>query len=118
MTPSEVAKAFTDLLNAGDHHAAAARFNAPDIISIEAMDGPMARVQGTAAVEAKSKWWYENHEVHSVTTEGPFVNGAQFAVIFEMDFTVKGTGVRTKASREIGLYTVRDGKIAEEKFMY
>lgn len=118
MTPSEVAKAFTDLLKAGDHQAAAARFNAPDIVSIEAMDGPMARVEGTEAVKAKGEWWYANHEVHSVTAEGPFVNGNQFAVIFGMDFTTKATGVRTKDSKEIGLYTVRDGKIAEEKFMY
>ena len=44
MTSAEVAKAFTGMLKAGDHHGAAATFNAPDIVSIEAMDGPMSRV--------------------------------------------------------------------------
>lgn len=117
MTSADAIKAFTDLLKAGKHEEAAAAFNAPDIVSIEAMDGPMARIQGTAAVKAKSEWWYANHEVHSVTTEGPFVNGDQFAVVFDMDLTTKATGQRTKG-REVGVYTMKDGKIVEEKFYY
>ena len=117
MTTADVAKAFTDMLKANDHHGAAKAFNAPDIVSIEAMEGPMARVQGTVAVEAKSQWWYDNHEVHSVVTEGPYVNGDQFAVTFAMDITTKATGARSQMS-EVGLYTVKDGKITEEKFMY
>jgi ketosteroid isomerase-like protein len=117
VTTNELAKAFTEMLKAGDHEAAAAKYNAPDIVSIEAMDGPMARVQGTAAVKAKSDWWYANHEVHSVTTEGPYVNGDQFAMTFAMDVTDKATGNRMQM-QEVGLYTVRDGKIVEEKFMY
>jgi hypothetical protein len=56
MTITEVAKAFTDMLRTGYNHGAAARFNAPDIVSIEAMDGPMARMQGTPAVAAKGQW--------------------------------------------------------------
>ncbi len=117
MTSAETAKAFTDLLKAGDHHGAARQFNAATIVSIEAMEGPMARVEGAAAVQAKSDWWYGAHEVHSVTAEGPFVNGDQFAVRFEMDITNKETGMRHKGS-EVGLYTVKDGKIVEERFMY
>jgi ketosteroid isomerase-like protein len=115
MSTAEIAQAFTALLKAGDHHAAAMQFNAPDIVSIEAMDGPMARLEGAEAVAAKGQWWYENHEVHTVTTQGPFVNGDQFAVVFDMDITVKATGVRSQ-SREVGLYTVRNGKITEERF--
>jgi ketosteroid isomerase-like protein len=117
MTNAETAKAFTDMLKAGDHEGAAAKFNAPDIVSIEAMEGPMARVQGTAAVKAKSDWWYGAHEVHSVSAEGPYVNGNQFSVIFKMDVTTKETGNRMQM-QEVGLYTVKDGKIVEEKFMY
>jgi SnoaL-like domain len=117
MTPSDIAKAFTDMLKAGDHHGAAAKFNSPEIVSIEAMEGPMARVQGTAAVKAKGEWWYANHDVHSVTTEGPFMNGDSFIVIFDMDITVKETGVRSKM-RETALYTLKDGKVVEERFFY
>jgi ketosteroid isomerase-like protein len=117
MTSAETAKAFTEMLKSGDHHAAAEKFNAPDIVSIEAMDGPMSRVQGTAAVKAKSDWWYNAHEVHSASAEGPYVNGDQFAVYFAMDITAKETGQRMQM-QEVGLYTIKDGKIVEEKFLY
>ena len=117
MTNAEIAKAFTDMLIAGDHVGAAAKFNSPDIVSLEAMDGPMARVQGAAAVQAKSEWWYANHEVHSASAAGPYVNGDQFAVRFSLDVTPKHTGQRIQME-EVGLYTVKDGKIVEEKFMY
>jgi ketosteroid isomerase-like protein len=114
MTNAAAIKAFTDMLKAGDHEGAAARFNAPGIVSLEAMEGPMARIEG---VEAKGAWWYGAHEVHRVTTEGPYVNGDQFSVVFDMDFTVRETGQRVQA-REMGLYTMRDGKVVEEKFFY
>ncbi|MCU0820839.1 MAG: nuclear transport factor 2 family protein [Beijerinckiaceae bacterium] len=118
MTPKETAEAFTALLKAGDHEGAARTFNAEDIVSLEAMEGPMAVCKGRAALQAKGEWWYTNHEIHEVTTEGPFVNGDQFLVEFTMDFTIKATGQRIQNSKEWGLYTVRDGKIAEERFFY
>jgi ketosteroid isomerase-like protein len=117
MNTRETAEAFTKLLKAGDHEGAAKAFNAPDIVSIEAMDGPMARIEGRAAVEKKGEWWYANHTVHSVTTEGPYVNGTQFAVRFAMDVTEKATGKRTQM-QEVGVYTVKNGKIIEERFYY
>jgi ketosteroid isomerase-like protein len=117
MTPTEVANAFTAMLKTGDHHGAATAFNSPDIVSIEAMDGPMARVEGAAAVQAKSEWWNNAHEIHSATAEGPHMNGNQFIVTFAMDITEKATGKRTQM-QESGLYTVKDGKIAEERFFY
>jgi ketosteroid isomerase-like protein len=117
MTNADAIKAFTDMLKAGDHEEAAKSFNAPGIVSIEAMEGPMARIEGTEALRQKSEWWYGNHEVHGVTTEGPYVNGDQFAVIFDMDFTQKASGQRVKA-KEVGLYTMKDGKVVEEKFYY
>jgi limonene-1,2-epoxide hydrolase len=117
MTNAETAKAFTDLLKAGDHHGAAKQFNAASIVSIEAMEGPMARVEGAAAVQAKSDWWYGAHEVHKSAASGPYVNGNQFVVRFDVDVTVKATGQRMQM-QEIGLYTVKDGMIVEEKFLY
>jgi ketosteroid isomerase-like protein len=116
-TTAEVAKDFTDLLKAGDHEGAAAKYNSPDIVSIEAMDGPMARLQGTAAVQAKGEWFYSNHDIHAFSAEGPYVNGDQFIVNFYVDLTPKETGQRN-ASHEMGLYTVKDGKIVEERFYY
>jgi ketosteroid isomerase-like protein len=115
MSVRDTAEAFTAMLKAGDHEGAAKTYNAADIVSREAMDGPMARLEGAAAVQKKSEWWYANHTVHSVTTEGPYINGDQFAVRFDMDVTAKDTGKRMQM-QEIALYTVRNGKIAEERF--
>lgn len=116
-TVKETAEAFTALLREGKHIEAANAFNAPDIVSLEAMEGPMAVCRGTAELKAKSDWWYANHEVHGGTVQGPFVTGEQFLVEFELDFTMKATGQRIQ-SKEWGLYTVRDGKISEERFFY
>jgi ketosteroid isomerase-like protein len=117
MTVQEVAAAFTALCKAGEFDKAGADFWAPGVRSVEAMDGPMAVVEGVAAVVAKGEWWYANNEVHAVVTEGPYVNGSQFALRFQMDLTDKATGQRS-TSDEVALYTVEDGKIVEERFFY
>ncbi|MBK9655173.1 MAG: nuclear transport factor 2 family protein [Rhodanobacteraceae bacterium] len=117
MNTKELAAAFTEMLKAGQHDEAAARFNSPDIVSREAMEGPMAEVRGTDAVKAKGQWWYDNHEVHSSESFGPYVNGDQFAVRFVIDVTFKPTGERTQMD-EVGVYTVKDGQIVEERFYY
>ncbi len=117
MTIAELAKDFTDLLKRGDDEAAARKYNADDIVSYEAMEGPMAVCRGSEAVKQKGAWWRENHEVHGGSVEGPFVNGDQFTLRFTMDVTPKATGERI-AMDEVGLYSVKGGKIVEERFFY
>ena len=56
-------------------------------------------------------------QIHGVQVEGPYVNGDQFVVRFKMDLTPKATGER-RTMDEVGLYTVKDGKIVEERFFY
>jgi hypothetical protein len=55
------------------------------------------------------------HEVHSVEVQDPYVNADQFMIRYIMDVTVKQTGQRSTLN-EIGLYTVKGGKIADERF--
>lgn len=117
MTTVEIAKDFTELLKQGDHERAGAKYNADDIVSYEAMEGPMAVCNGKEAVKQKGQWWQENHEVHGSSVEGPYVNGDQFAVRFTFDITPKATGERVTMD-EVGLYTVKNRKIAEERFYY
>ena len=117
MSTKEIAAAFTQLLKDGQHEQAAERYNSDDIVSIEAMDGPMAECRGREAVQQKSQWWYDNHEVHSTETAGPFCNGNQFSLIFRIDVTVKASGERM-AMEEVGLYTVASDRIVEERFFY
>jgi hypothetical protein len=91
------------------------------IVSIEAQGGEgfSQRTDGLEAVRAKNRWWYDNHEVHRSTAAGPFVGHRddQFAVFFELDATRKTTGQRQQM-REIGLYTVSNGKVVQEEFLY
>ncbi len=117
MTTSELAKEFTELLKKGDDEAAAKKYNADDIVSYEAQEGPMSVCRGKDAVKQKGDWWRANHEVHSASAEGPYVNGDQFAVRFKFDITPKETGKRVSMD-EIGVYTVKGGKIVEERFYY
>jgi len=77
----------------------------------------MAVCEGKEAVEQKSVWWRDNHEVHDVAVEGPYPNGDRFAVRFTYDITRKQSGQRVKMD-EVALYTVKDDKIVREEFFY
>ena len=116
MTTAEIAKEFTDALRAGKF-AAAEGFWSDDVASFEAMDGPMREVRGRDNVHAKGEWWTANHDVHGFEAFGPYVNGDQFTLRFKIDVTPKADGKRVQME-EVGLYTVRNGKIAEERFFY
>lgn len=116
MTTAEIAADFATLCKAGDWAAAGEKYWSPEIISVEPM-GDQPETRGIEAVRAKGVWWYENHEVHSAETTGPFVNGDQFILRFKLDVTMKQNGARM-VMNEDGLYTVRDGKIVEERFFF
>ncbi|ANV99361.1 nuclear transport factor 2 family protein [Bradyrhizobium icense] len=116
MSTAEVAKQFTAALKAGKFDEAE-RYWSDDVVSYEAQDGPMREVRGRTAVHSKGEWWTANHDVHSFEAEGPYLNGDCFALHFKINVTPKATGQRTQMD-EIGLYTVKDGKIVEERFFY
>jgi ketosteroid isomerase-like protein len=92
------------------------KYWADDVVSIE-FNGAEPASRGKAAVRAKGVWWAGAHEVHGVEIQGPWVHGEQFTVRFILDVTNKQSGQRMSID-EIGLYTVRGGKIAEERFFY
>lgn len=90
---------------------------AENAVSIEpmSMDDRSPVSEGKEAIRGKHAWWAENFEVHGTEIEGPFVNGDQFSVTFEVDCTMKATGQRWK-SKEVALYEVSGGKIVRESF--
>ena len=94
-----------------------------DIVSVEAQPGGPdmpAEQRGIDAIRGKNEWWMANHEVHSGKAEGPFVNGDRFAVIFDYDVTAKAgpqAGNRFQM-KEVAVYTVGNGKIVREEFLY
>lgn len=117
MSIQEIAADVVALSNAHDLDGIGTRYWADDIVSIESMEGPMARLEGKDAVISKGAWWNGAHDVHGIETFGPFINGDQFAVRWVMDVTQRESGNRITMD-EVALYTVADGKIVEERFFY
>ncbi len=121
-TTAELAQALVDACQAGREatEAMQTELYAHDAVSVEPMAmGPEGTDSvGLDAIKAKGVWWYENHTVHSLETEGPFVNGDQFTVIFSMDVTgqVGPMAGQRFQGREVGLYSTTDGKITREVF--
>jgi hypothetical protein len=115
-TTQEIANDLVALCRAGQFDAPGEKYFADGIVSLEPMDGEMARLEGKQAVKGKGDWWAGNHEVHGVQVDGPYVHGDRFIVRYKMDVTPKDGQRHTMD--ETGLYTVRDGKIVEEQFFY
>ncbi|WP_374575831.1 SnoaL-like domain-containing protein [Phenylobacterium sp.] len=117
MNTQEIASDLVKLCKQGKFDEAGERYWADDVLSVEPMPGEMAQMRGKQAVRGKGEWWSANHQIHKVEIDGPYVNGDQFVVHYAMDVTPKDTGKRVHMD-EMGVYTVRDGKIAEERFFY
>ncbi len=116
MNTQEIATDLVQLCKQGKFDEAGEKYWADDVVSIEAQ-GPDAEARGKDAVRKKGEWWSEHHDVHRVEVEGPYINGDQFAVRFEMELTNKDNGQRMQMD-EVGFYRIRNGKIAEERFFY
>ncbi|MEO8025000.1 MAG: nuclear transport factor 2 family protein [Bryobacteraceae bacterium] len=118
MTTEEIAQGLVSLCKEGKFPDAL-KYYSPDIVSVEATAMPdgSREAKGIKAVEAKGEWWVANHEIHSVTVEGPLVAGSTFCVRFKMDVTFKPTGKRMEMD-ELAVYHVADGKIDREEFFY
>jgi len=117
MSVQEIADDLVAMCKQGRFAESGEKYWAPDVVSYEPAPGAeMAEIKGIEGVRGKGEWWSANHEIHAVSVEGPYVNGDQFAVRFKMDITPKG-GARTTMD-EVGVYTIRNGKIAEERFFY
>lgn len=93
----------------------------PDAVSVEAAPAPgadSAEVRGLAAINGKHDWWEDAMEVHEARVDGPYLHGDdRFGVIFEIDATERESGKR-HAMKELGIYTVENGKIVREEFFY
>ena len=116
MDTKTIAAVFTDLCKKGEFDAAGQKFWAEDVVSREPGEGDMATLKGRKAVQGKGEWWYANHTIHNTKVEGPYVHGDQFVVRFTMDLTPKDGKRHTMD--EVGIYTVKNGKIVDESFFY
>lgn len=121
METIEVGQGLVALCKEGKFRDAVEKYYAENIVSIEgaSMPGMERRMEGLDAIRGKNAWWEENHEIHEMRVDGPFVaeDSDQFLVYFWIDVTGKYDNKRIKSS-EVGLYTVKDGKVVEERFFF
>lgn len=118
MNTQEIAQQLCEHCKNGTESQGLKELYHPDATSTEAMGPPGMDLTttGVAGIQGKHDWWANAFEVHEVKMEGPFINGDQFSVIFEMDTTEKASGDRWQG-KEVALYEVEDGKIVRESFM-
>jgi hypothetical protein len=118
MNTEEVATRLVELCRNGEWRKALDELYAKDIVSVEAheMENMPAEMRGIDQVRGKTDWWEKNMEVHSAKVSGPFVARDTFVVQFDIDVTDKASKKRMQMS-EIGIYTVKEGKVAREEFL-
>ena len=118
MNTEQVAKKVVELTRKQAFHEALDTLYDKNIVSVEArtMDGSSPEKRGIGQVRAKTDWWLQNMQVHSFKANGPFVAHDRFVVQYDADFTDNNSKKRMQLS-EVGVYTVKDGKIVREEFL-
>jgi len=118
MNTEEVATKLVEHCRSGKWMKAVDDLYSKDIVSVEprAMEGMPAEMRGIDQVRGKSEWWEKSMEVHSAKVTGPFVARDTFVVQFDVDVTDKTSKKRMQMS-EVGIYTVKDGKVEREEFL-
>ena len=118
MNTEQVAQKVVELVREQAWHEALDTLYDKNIVSVEArtMDGSSPEKRGIGQVREKTDWWLQNMQVHSFKANGPFVAHDRFVVQYDADFTDKNSKKRMQLS-EVGVYTVKDGKIVREEFL-
>lgn len=82
------------------------------------IEGDGSAWTGRKAVDAKCQAWMDAHTVHSCKASGPFVGATGFSVVYDMDVEANDGSMPRTQMKEVGVYTVKKGKIVQEEFMY
>ena len=118
MNTEEIAKKVVELVRKQAWYEALDTLYDDNIVSVEAfsMSGGSPETRGKEAVRGKIDWWVNAMEIHSFDASDPFVGHDRFVVQYDADVTDKKSKERRKLS-EVGVYTVKDGKIIREEFL-
>ena len=118
MSTEEIATKLVEYCRKGEWMQAVNDLYARDIVSVEAreMENMPAEMRGIDQVRGKTEWFENSFEVHGAKVGGPFVARDTFVVQFDIDVTDKASKKRMQMS-EVGIYIVKDGKVAREEFL-
>jgi hypothetical protein len=117
MNTEEVAKKVVELTRKQAWYDALDLYD-DNVVSVEAsgMGGGSPETRGKEGVRGKVDWWVNAMEVHSFKASEPFVAHDRFVVQYDADVSEKQSKQRRKMS-EVGVYTVKNGKIVREEFL-
>ena len=113
MNTEEVAKKVVELVRKQAWYDALDLYD--NIVSVEADPGS-PETKGKEGVRGKIDWWVNAMEIHSFKASEPFVGHDRFVVQYDADVTDKNSKNRMQLS-EVGVYTVKNGKIVREEFL-
>lgn len=116
----DLAHDFSSLIQSGQAVAAAEKYWAQNISSIEpasSPDGNPAIVTGFTPALKKLERWMADNAMDEILVDGPFITGEYFALFIDMEIIRRATGKREPFS-EIAVYSVRAGKIIEERHFH
>jgi len=118
MNTEEVAKKVVELTRKQAFKEAIDTLYDKDIVSVEArtMDGSSPETRGIEGVRGKTEWFEQNMQVHSFKSSEPYVAHDRVVVQYDADVTDNNSKKRMPLS-EVGVYTVKDGKIVREEFL-
>ena len=118
MNTEQVARKVVELVRKQAWYEALDTLYDDNIVSVEAYSAGCGspETRGKEGVRGKIDWWVNAMEVHSFDAHGPFVGHDRFVVQYDADVTDKKSKERRKLS-EVGVYTVKDGKIVREEFL-
>ncbi|SDY84508.1 SnoaL-like domain-containing protein [Jannaschia faecimaris] len=119
MTRDEVARELVAGCRDGRETENIDKLYAKDAVSVEAADmGNGRETVGRAGIHGKHEWFASMYDQVSGDVSDPMPHGDdRFAVIFDMTMKKRETG-ETEHMRDIGVYTVKNGKIVREEFFY
>ena len=117
MTTEEVAKKVVELVRKQAWYDALDLYD-DNVVSVEAYPGAggSPETHGKEGVRGKIDWWVNAMQVHSFKASDPFVAHDRFVVQYDADVTEKESNERRQLS-EVGVYTVKNGKIVREEFL-
>ncbi|MEM0983681.1 MAG: nuclear transport factor 2 family protein [Planctomycetota bacterium] len=112
----DLGQAIVDHINsgAGDDAPLWAKHYHPEFESVEA-DGMTHK--GLDEIQKKHHEFYDKVQLHSCKADGPYCGPTGFTVRYTMDIESKDGQWPRMEMNEIGMYTVKDGKIVREEFM-
>ncbi len=118
MNIQDIAQKLVELCKVGNYQEAHDTLYNTDCVSVESGAGmPKSEVSGMEAIAEKGKKWMEDmEEMHSSEVSEPLIAGNSFAVVMTIDMTSKTRG--RSQMKELCVYTVADGKIIKEEFIY